>query len=71
MFAAILAIVASLVVIAGIAYFFISGTASITEVLDFCRGVYDLITSLVPTWLLPFAAIALGLAIVGIVIKVI
>lgn len=71
MFAAILALVASIVVIAGVAYVFISGADSINQVLDFCRAVFDMITSVIPSWLLPFAVVALGLAIVGIIIKVI
>lgn len=71
MFAAILAIVASIVVISGIAYFFISGTGSITEVLEFCKQVFALLQTLVPSWLVPFVLIALGLAIVGIIIKII
>lgn len=71
MFAAILALVASVVVIAGIAYFFYTGTDSIYEVIQFCRGVFDLISNLVPDWLVPFALIAASIAVLGIVIKVI
>lgn len=69
MFAAIIAIVAALVVVAGIAYFIYDKFEYINSFFEWAQSVIDSISSAFPDWLLPFIAIALVLAIIGILVK--
>lgn len=71
MLTAILAIVAAVVLLAGVAYVFFSGAAGVSTALDFCREVFTICQEFIPSWLVPFAVLALALAVFGIIIKLV
>lgn len=69
MISLILSIVTAIVVIAGVAYIVYNYAPVIS---DFVNGIYsqfEVITSIVPSWLFPFIAVVLLFFIVGIIIK--
>lgn len=69
MISLILSIVTAVVVIAGVAYIVYSYAPVISDFITEIYSQFEVVTSVVPTWLFPFIAIVLLFFIVGIIIK--
>lgn len=69
MFIAILAIAASVIVIGGLVMWAYENLDFLTTITTWAQGVIDVISSVFPSWLLPFVAIALALAVLSIIVK--
>lgn len=69
MLSAILAIVAALVVVAAVAWFFYDNFAQISALWEWGLSTIQQVLNLVPSWLLPFCFLALMLAALGLIVK--
>lgn len=70
MFVTILAIAAAVIVIGGIVFWVYENLDSLTSLTTWAQGIIDVISSVFPSWLLPFVAIALALAVLSIIVKI-
>lgn len=69
MFTVLLAIIAVLVVGGTLFYFFYDHIDFIIGLWDWVQSAVSIISSAVPVWVLPWVVVGLGLAIAGIIIK--
>lgn len=69
MFAVLIAIAVILIFFNGIPKWIYENLSVIDSWLDYVRDFFDVITSVVPAWILPFVAISLALGILGLVVK--
>lgn len=69
MFVAILAIAASVIVIGGLIMWAYENLDFLSSLTTWAQSIIDVISSVFPSWLLPFVAIALALAVLSIIVK--
>lgn len=69
MFYVLLAIAAVLIFFNGIPKWIYDNLSVLDSWFDYVRDFFDVITSIVPVWILPFVAIALALGILGLIVK--
>lgn len=69
MFYVLIAIAVILIFANGIPKWIYDNLEVLNSWLDYVRDFFDIITSVVPAWILPFVAIALALGILGLVVK--
>lgn len=69
MFTAILAIAGVLALVAVAAWFFVEYGAVIADMWSWALGTMRGVTAIFPDWLLPFVLIALALAVISLIVK--